>query len=355
MTNRQTKEYLSLTEDKFAITVKNWDGIFGDEFRNQSKLEVIGLLLANITYGYANSINIDLSSSDSGEFAADTINSILRNSSTESWGRVEKSKYLARYRSHPGLKSNPEESKKLVAAFIALAANAKEGPLEEAATCFIEMIIGYVYYLYSCDALTSSQEARAEVYLTSVANTFGLGADFIQEVSKARNRNNETRKQNQEVHISTPRKRKTEAPRPTQGLDIVRDKIEGRNKVRRSLLIARKANIQFISTMFALLWFALGMGLPVYYSWTSSDATKLIGLLVVPLISFGSSALLNGLVIPGIAIIGMGSYVAHQYSPNSSEWFVYTAVGVLTVWFVTRLSPSISRDIDEELIKLGRP
>lgn len=355
MTNKQAKEYLAITSEKIATTVENWNGIFGDEFRNQSKTEIIGLLLANMTYGYAKSAEIDLSTSNSGEFAAEAISGVMQNSSARSWSRTEKHKYLKRYRSHPGLKESPEEAKKLVAAFIAIAANAKEGPLDEAATCFIEILIGYVYYLYSCDALTSSQEARAEVYLTSVANTFGLGADFIQEVSKARNQNNETRKQNQEVHISTPRKRKTEAPRPTQGLDIVRDKIEGRNKVRRSLLIARKANIQFISTMFALLWFALGMGLPVYYSWTSSDATKLIGLLVVPLISFGSSALLNGLVIPGIAIIGMGSYVAHQNSPNSSEWFVYTAVGVLTVWFVTRLSPSISRDIDEELIKLGRP
>jgi hypothetical protein len=355
MTNRQAKEYSSLTAGKLAITLENWDRIFGDEFRNQSKLEIIGLLLANITYGYANSINIDLSSSNSGEFAADTIISILKSSSTESWGRLEKSKYLARYRSHPGLKSNPEESKKLVAAFIALAANAKEGPFEEAATCFIEMIIGYVYYLYSCDALTSIQEARAEVYLTGVANTFGLGGDFIQEVSKARSRNSETRKQNQEVRISTHRKTKAEAVRPTQGLEIVRDRREERNKEKRSLLLARKANIQFASTIVALLWFALGMGLPAYYSWTSSDVTKLIGLLVVPLISLGSSALINGLVIPGIAIIGIGSYVAHQYSPNGSEWFVYTAVGVLTVWFVTRLAPSISRDIDEELVKLGRP
>jgi hypothetical protein len=263
--------------------------------------------------------------------------------------------YLQRYLKHPGLKKNPEEAKKLIAAFIALAASAKEGPLDEAATCFIEMIIAYIYYLYSCDTLSTVQEARAEVYLSGVATTLGLGADFVEEVTAARNQNTALKNLKQKRQPSNQRRTSAEKEVKTQRAELVRDKLEVRNKVSRSLLIARKANIQFISTLFALLWFALGMGLPVYYSWTSSDATKLIGLLVVPLISIGSSALLNGLVMPGIAIIGMGSYVAHQYSSNSSEWFVYTAVGVLTVWFVTRLAPSISRDIDEELAKLGRP
>jgi ABC-type transport system involved in cytochrome bd biosynthesis fused ATPase/permease subunit len=77
-------------------------------------------------------------------------------------------------------------------------------------------------------------------------------------------------------------------------------------------------------------------------------------LALVPLISFGSSAVLNGFRVLGIGIIATGAYIGHLCLPDQNEWVMYTAIGFIAVLFVTKIAPEIQKDISKELENLNQ-
>ena len=350
----QAEQYLSFTRSKVAIAIEYWDDIFGDEFKNQNKREILAALLANITYAYESAARININETASGLFAAEAISGILNDKSIANSTRITKAKYLDRYRNHPGVKRNAEESIKVVSAFIALAANAKNGPSGEASTDFIEVIIGYIFYLFSCDSLNETQAERVEIYLGRISGSFGLGADFAEEVTREREKNGDRTLRTQVERKIQSENQQQYSKKETSTAPTDEAKKARRVSSKRVSLLARKSNVAFMSSIVGFLWFAIGLGLPAYYAWTQTEVRPLGALALVPLISFGSSAVLNGFRVLGIGLIAVASYIGHLCLPDPNEWVMSAAIGFIAVLFVTKVSPEIQNDISKELENLDQ-
>ena len=369
----QAEQFFDLQAGSLANLKQHWNRIIKTEWGSETIDGFFQKLFASIFFSYQSATGNQYSNG-SVNYVSDVIklSGRVRPLGVATDSVYGKRKFLDSLRNSKGVYTNQDEIKKVLQYLGESCMEYEESTQNEAGTFFTEVIIAFMFLLVSSESLGKEKDDLAINFLRDMMLGLTGGNGVPEEMMRYATANRtklqlerrikkvsgettklgkkSTGKQSSSTNVSGNIKGK--ASNYSNNLSIESLSIEGL-KDRRWTLMQHHANAQLVSNLMSLVWLVLGVAIPAWTGYQSSEIGPVFGAGMPFLAIAANGMLFNGLTIGSIITYVLAIWVGHFGFYGAEGASFYVAVGIVVFWFTTRFVPRMSKETLETVKRIN--